>query len=95
MKSYALTTLVSAVAAIGADQLEFVNYTARFNKAYEEMKEYAVRQERFLHYNKLISEHNATKTNFVLGHNRFSDWTDEEYEAILGYVPSGTSENHQ
>ena len=88
MKSYAFAAIASAAAAISADHLEFTNYAARFNKVYEDMKEYAFRFERFNHHHKLISEHNDTKANFTLGQNQFSDWTDAEYEAILGYVGS-------
>ena len=95
MKSYAFAALVSAAAAISADELEFVNYAARFNKAYENMREYAIRFERFNHHHNLISEHNATEANFTIGHNQFSDWSDDEYKAILGYVSVGTDENHQ
>ena len=36
---------------------------------------------------KIISEHNNTNgQNFLLGHNQFSDWTDEEYQAILTHI---------
>jgi len=31
-----------------------------------------------------IEEHNASNANWTAGHNRFSDWTEEEYRAILG-----------
>ena len=44
-----------------------------------------MRHERYMHHHRLISEHNDTESNFKLGHNQFSDWTDAEYEAILGY----------
>ena len=95
MKSYALATLVS-VAAIGADELEFLNYTARYNKVYEEIEEFALRFERFSYWHNLINEHNATNSpNFTLGHNQFSDWTDAEYKAILNFVMTETDENHQ
>ena len=87
MKSFAFAALASAVAAIGADELEFINYTSRFNKVYEDVKEFALRFERFSYHHRLINEHNNTNdANFNLGHNQFSDWTDSEYEAILGYV---------
>ena len=96
MKSYAFTALTSAgAAAISARRLEFVNYAARYNKVYEDIQEFAFRYERFLHHHKLISEHNATKANFTLGQNQFSDWSDDEYKAILGFVRSGTYENNQ
>ena len=90
MKYFAIAALASFAAAISADELEFLNFAARFNKVYEEIEEYAVRFERFVHWHRIINEHNATNgENFILGHNQFSDWTDAEYKAILGYVKSG------
>ena len=80
MKSYAFAAVTSA-AAISTDELEFANYAARFNKVYEDMKEYAARMERFVYHNRLINEHNNSNgsKNFTLGQNQFTDWTDAEY----------------
>ena len=87
--------LASAAAAIRADELEFMNYSARFNKNFEDVEEFALRLERFTHWHRVITKHNATNgPNFVLGHNQFSDWTDVEYGTILGYVvKTETDEN--
>ena len=86
MQSVTFAALVAAAAAISADELEFVNYAARFNKIYGDVVEYASRLERFTYWHGLINEHNSTNgANFHLGHNQFSDWTDAEYVAILGY----------
>ena len=71
-----------------------MNYLARYNKIYEDVEEFALRLERFVHWHRVINEHNATNgPSFVLGHNQFSDWTDAEYRAILGYVPEKNDEN--
>ena len=43
MKSVAFATLASAAAAISADHLEFANYAARYNKVYEDIKEFSLR----------------------------------------------------
>ena len=43
IKSLAIAALASATAAISADELEFLNYAARYNKVYEEIEEFAVR----------------------------------------------------
>ena len=58
MKYFAITALASGAAAINADELEFLNYAARFNKVYEEIEEFALRLERFVHWDRLINEHN-------------------------------------
>ena len=86
MKYFAIAALASAAAAISADELNFLNYAARFNKVYEEIEEYALRLEQFIYWHKIINDHNATNgPSFELGHNQFSDWTDEEYAAILTF----------
>ena len=105
MKSFAIAALASAAAAISADELEFLNYAAKFNKVYEEIEEYALRLEQFIYWHKIINEHNSTDRannfwpfhdkNFKLGHNQFSDWTDAEYAAILRYIDPETDESEE
>ena len=95
MQSIAFAALTSAAAAMSTDNLDFANYAARFNKFYENTEEFMARFERFVHHHRLINEHNATKANFTLGHNQFSDWTDEEYKAILGYNQGEFGENEK
>ena len=97
MQSFALAALASVAASISTDELEFFKYAARFNKVYEEVEEFAVRLERFSYWNRIINEHNnnTNGANFHLGHNQFSDWTDDEYKAILGYVKPETDENEK
>ena len=64
-----------------------MDYAARFNKVYEDVEQFAARQEKFAYHDRLINDHNNTNgANFTLGHNQFSDWTDAEYKAILGTV---------
>ena len=63
MKSYAFAAVASATAAINTNELEFANYAARFNKVYEDVEEYAVRLERFIHHDKLINEHNNSNAS--------------------------------
>ena len=96
MRSFAFTALASAAMAISTDKLEFAKYAARFNKVYENVEEFNMRLEIFSYWNKVINEHNSIKgSNFSLGHNQFDDWTDEEYNAILGYRSPEHYENDQ
>ena len=96
MQSFAFATLVSAVVAIRADEFSFMNYAAQYNKVYEDVAEFAMRLERFKHNHRIITEHNSSNSaNFNLGENQFTDWTDEEYKAILGYVRGGFKENEE
>ena len=86
MKTFALAALASAsaAAAISADTLGYVQYTARYNKVYGEINEFKSRFENFKNNTKMIDEHNATESNFKLGHNHFTDWHGPEYEKMLG-----------
>ena len=34
----------------------------------------------------MINEHNATESNFKLGHNQFTDWFWHEYRKMTGYT---------
>ena len=87
MKYSAIAALASVAAAISTEKLDFANYVARFNKFYGNIEEFMARFKRFVHHHRIISEHNTTSgPSFILGHNQFSDWTDAEYAAILGYV---------
>ena len=96
MKYFAIAALTSVAAAISADELNFLNFAARFNKVYEEIEEFALRLERFVHWDMIINDHNATNgPSFNLGHNQFSDWTDAEYAAILRYIEPKTDESEE
>ena len=100
MKSVASAVLVSAsvaatVTAVTADSTvapatneekqEFNAYLASHNKNYDTVDEYNARLDRFVYYDRQIKEHNEKKANFTLGHNQFSDWYANEYEAILTF----------
>ena len=71
MQSITFATLTSVAAAISAEELEFSNYVARFNKVYEDIEEFAMRFERFIYWHRVINEHNYSNEyeNFKLGHN--------------------------
>ena len=96
MQSITFATLTSVAAAISAEELEFSNYVARFNKVYEDIEEFAMRFERFVYWHRVINEHNSTNgLNFTLGHNQFSDWTDEEYVAMLTLLGTSNGSNDE
>ena len=54
-----------------------------------------MRFENFSYWHEVINEHNNSNgPNFTLGHNQFSDWSNEEYAAILTYRVSA-AKNHK
>ena len=69
---------------------EFLNYIARFGKSYGTKAEFQKRAKLFLKTKMeimLAASSNSVPT-FKLGFNQFSDWTEEEFQAILGNKPS-------
>lgn len=89
MKSYfAIALSGAASAAFVENDVKFLNYMAKWNKVYNTVEEYAHRLELFLEKEKFIAESNADSANtFTVAHNHFSDWTAEEFKAILGGIP--------
>ena len=64
---------------------EFINYIARFGKSYATKDEFQKRAQQFLKAKSRIMLATATPTTtYRLGLNEFSDWTDEEFEVMLG-----------
>jgi len=64
---------------------EYVQHLAEFGKSYGTKEEYQFRLALFAEKHAAIAEHNAQNGSFVLGHNKFSDWTHEEYKRLLGF----------
>lgn len=55
------------------------------------MEEYEFRLRQFAVKHAFIQEHNAEEGHtYKAGHNMMSDWTQEEYEAMLTYKPDTT-----
>lgn len=52
------------------------------------MDEYKHRFEQFAAKHEFYEQENAKGLSYQLGHNKMSDWTQEEYEAILTYKPT-------
>lgn len=66
-------------------EVEFGNFIVSYNKNYASEEEYNFRLSVFAEQLRIINEHNAKGLSWTLGVNQFSDWTREEYKAILGY----------
>ena len=89
--TYAAALLAAAVSAINTDELDFMNYTSKFGKVYETVEEFIHRKEIFLAKNLLIKAHNSRPSNFKLGHNKFTDWSKDEMNVMLGEKESAES----
>ena len=82
MKSFSTLALVAGVAsATLMDELnyDFMKYITAFNKRYGTMEEFEYRLSLFKIATHEIKEHNARSNTSTMGHNHFSDWSDEEF----------------
>jgi C1A family cysteine protease len=84
---YILAAMVGAASALSEIESAFLGYITQFGKSYATMAEYEHRLAQFAQKHSFINGHNATEESYKLGHNKFSDWTQAEYEAILTYKP--------
>jgi len=89
MKTFAIAALVASTQALSEIESSFLGYISQFGKTYSTMAEYEHRLHQFAQKTTLINEHNATESSYKLGYNQFSDWTQEEYEAILTLQSEG------
>ena len=86
---------IAGVQAVNTDQTnfesEFVLWATQHSKSYTTIEEYTERFQNWIKTHLAIKEVNSTPgETVVLGHNKFSDWTDEEYRALLTYRPKNT-----
>ena len=82
MKTFAfsLCALFGASSALNTVEFEYMNYLAKFNKMYNDVDVFRARMENFSKADAFIKEHNAsTESNYSVGHNQFSDWSQAEY----------------
>ena len=96
MKSFAFATLAAVAVAtpMSAVEYDFINYVATHGKSYGTTEEYAFRFAIFAEKDAEIKLQNAEQSAYRLAHNKFSDWTAQEFKRVLGYkVPSGIYEH--
>jgi cathepsin L len=68
---------------------EFMRYVSEYGKTYGTKAEFEFRSALFKKELAHIEEQNASGENtHTLGVNHMTDWTDEEYNKLLGYKPS-------
>lgn len=62
-----------------------MQYMAKQNKSYSSTEEYLMRLGMFNLADKFIKEVNHPDSNYThtAAHNKFSDWTSEEYQKLL------------
>ena len=65
----------------------FQKYIATYNKSYQTIEEYEARFENFAKTHAQIEEIRAQNGTSKVGHNKFSDISQEEKDQLLSYRP--------
>lgn len=87
MKTF-IATLLAAVTS--AEQLmttldyDFMRYVTQHGKFYDTVEQFNMRKELFSESDAFVKMANSRGTKYVAGHNKFSDWTQEEKDALVG-----------
>jgi len=87
MKSFALALTFGAASALHGMEFEYMKYVAKFGKVLKTVEEFEQRLVHFIATHHMINEFNESEST-THAHNQFSDWSREEYSAMLGYIPS-------
>ena len=88
MKTFALACIAASAFAMSEIESAFLGYITEFGKSYSNMAEYEHRLANFAQKHSVIRAHNAENVDYKLGHNKMSDWTEEEYKSVLTYKPN-------
>jgi len=84
MRTFAAALLSAATARVMTEtDFEFINFVAQHNKNYGTVEEFNMRAAVFAETHAEIAALNNSETS-VHGHNKFSDFTREEYRKMLG-----------
>ena len=72
--------------------VQFLNFVARYGKNYKTSDEFQSRRAKWLKTDGWITSFQGKNASFAVGHNKFSDWSEEEKKSVLGTVmPWGRS----
>ena len=86
MKTF-VTSVLAAVASaelLSGMEYKFMRYVSQFNKFYDTVEEFEMRLQLFIRFDNFVERANARGTLYRAGHNKFSDWTSEEKDSLLG-----------
>lgn len=75
------------VATHATDEItqKFLKYLASHGKSYLTTEEFVSRKNWFQRRDKFIQEFSSRSgVRMTVAHNKFSDWTDDEYKSMLG-----------
>ena len=84
MKSFAIAAIAGLATALNTTELAYMNYLAEFGKTMNSVDDFNMRMNIFESTHEIIEMLNEEGNSWVAGHNQFSDYTREEYRAMLG-----------
>ena len=91
MKTFAAFALAGVASAsqvrelLADHEFKFLNFMAKWNRSYSTIEEYEQRLVNFVKKDLWIDETNANPLHtFTVGHNNFSDMTEEEFAHYTG-----------
>jgi cathepsin L len=76
--------LLLAAAAMASTATEWAKFKLQHEKVYSE-EEDATRMNIWNKNVKMVAKHNSEKHSYTMAINKFSDWTEEEFNNFLGY----------
>ena len=68
----------------------FMSYCQKYGKSYSDKSEYVMRLHNFIKAYKFVSSHSSNSYSLAINH--FADWTDEEFNGLMGFVPQAEEE---
>jgi hypothetical protein len=76
---------VASAEVMNSGEYDFMKWISKHNRSYGTREEFMVRLERFLHNDAYIKKVNAPDSGYThrAAHNKFSDYTQAEYERML------------
>ena len=87
MKTFASIALFGGMAAaktMSQADYDYMKYVSEHNKQYDSVEEFKMRKALFIAVETFIRRANQTSSTYRAGHNKFSDWTQEEKDRLLG-----------
>ena len=86
MRTFASLALLGVATAmpLAENESEFMNFITKFGKSYVTIEEFNFRASIFAKTRAAINQINSEQDTHVAAHNKFSDYTHEEYKRMFG-----------